>query len=172
MHGAVDLPCHHTFCSECIRRWLSVKEMCPICKRRTKQQEIEANIEIQEKITKKRRGEEKKIERIGSRQYNFMKEKKIRAEIKEFGLEVKGTKAELIKYHKEYCLRVNSESDAIDPIPIEQIRAEINQSYQHTKEEKKKAKKRKQENTERDKTLIKWMIKDILQRKKHSNLHT
>ncbi|ELP91353.1 hypothetical protein EIN_153900 [Entamoeba invadens IP1] len=147
MHGAVILPCQHSFCSLCIRRLISNNMSCPICKRPVKTSNIRPNIELQNKILLDKKCipppfSECKLHRLSLRQYKTMKAAKIKEELRQFGIDCTGKKEDLVKWHREYCLRYNAEFDAVDRLTPMEIAKIIMDEIADSKTEKLKERKR------------------------------
>ena len=69
--------------------------------------------------------------------YSIIKLDKLKKELQQFGLnQIKGKRETLIQYHKEYCLRMQSENDSINPISHDEIVTLIHTQYTNDKKKK------------------------------------
>lgn len=96
-----------------------IKEVpCPVCN--TYMREKLINVHLDSCLEKTKPAKRKPMPKMI---YNLMKDQELRKKLRELGLNASGDKTTLINRHKKFTILYNSECDATDPRPVEELKA-------------------------------------------------
>lgn len=99
----------------------TVKEVpCPVCN--VLMREALINLHLDACLNKNKPPKRKPMPKLI---YNLMKDMELKKRLKELGLSATGDRATLINRHKQYTILYNSECDATNPRPIEELKAQL-----------------------------------------------
>ncbi|KAI9553096.1 hypothetical protein GHT06_020987 [Daphnia sinensis] len=97
----------------------TIKEVpCPVCN--TYMRDTLINVHLDACLEKTKPTKRKPMPKLI---YNLIKDRELRKKLKDLGLDASGDKATLINRHKRFTILYNSECDAIDPRPVEELKA-------------------------------------------------
>ena len=101
----------------------AVKEVaCPVCN--VYMRETMINVHLDSCLNKNKPVKRKPLPKLI---YTIMKDTELRKRLKDLGLCATGDKATLVSRHKKFTILYNSECDAAEPRPVEELRAQFEQ---------------------------------------------
>ncbi|CEO96814.1 unnamed protein product (mitochondrion) [Plasmodiophora brassicae] len=135
MTTPVILPCSHSYCSMCIRRWLSAKKSCPVCSEQADPSQIIPNRALEHAIAVLTcEGNQTRLpqnqrcpsmaqprERLPRLAVAMVKDSTIRERLRRYGLSDKGARAELVRRYEEYEMAYEANQDKAVPDPVSRV---------------------------------------------------